>query len=191
MTIFGILFRLLGSAGVLGGAVLGLGNCGVDRHYSVSITRTAANAGEEALIARAEAQCPPYEEVAALWFTPPPETAECLWYYASFDGFLIPFAITGEAISYYTDAVHELEQQNAPVRASFTYTAQVMDLDSSTEVEGAVRAVQMTMQFSHWCGRLCGLWIDKERTVYFNETGEILGITGEGVTDVAVSKDAA
>ena len=164
------------------------GNCGIRPEFTVSVSRAAADAREAALIATAEALCPPYEAVAALMASPPPESEACLWYYASFDGIYIPYAITTAAIEYYADVVRDLEAAGANVRAGLEYTARVEKVEFTADApESAVEAVLMHLRFSYHCGNLCGLWIDKTRTVYFDAQGFILEVVGDGETNVAVS----
>ena len=159
--------------------------------YQVQITRMAQNDAELALIARAEAHCPPYEDVAAVWeTTPPPPGPDCLWHHDSTEGIRIPFAITRQAIEYYADTISEWEARGRYARAFFNYTAQVqtVPLDDTAPPEAA-QAVHMSLRFNFAFCRNdeCGTLILKRRVVYFDAAGNLVAVAGDGFTEVLIA----
>ena len=93
-----------------------------ERSYTSLIERNTENSFEAELITKAESYYPSRQNVidATEWSgIEVPETA--YWYYNSFDGVLIPFCITTDAINYYTTLIDEF---NAKKEDVFFYTAE-------------------------------------------------------------------
>lgn len=176
----------------------------IERSYTKSIERIASNDFEADLIDQAEKYYPSRENVvsAAEWSGMEiPETK--YWYYNSFDGVKIPFAITEDAINYYSDLIDEFNENPDDVffySANFEYKAEVTfyenyispETDSqeqATEPESfdSVYVVKMALAWEDYCGSLCAAWINKDRIVVFNESGELLKVYLDGVSSVAVS----
>lgn len=176
----------------------------IERSYTKSIERISASDFESDLIDQAEKYYPPREDVvsAAEWSGMEiPETK--YWYYSNFDGVKIPFAITEDAINYYSDLIDEFNENPDDVffyMASFEYKAEVIfyenyvspEADSqgqATEPESfdSVYVIKMTLVWEDYCGSLCAAWINKNRIVVFNESGELLKVYLDGVTPVMVS----
>ena len=101
----------------------------IETSYTKSIERIFSNDFEKNLIEIAENTYPPRMHVwaaAALSNFEIPDTA--YWYYNSFDGVLIPYAITNEAINYYSDLIDDLDAGRINtffITADFEYKAEV------------------------------------------------------------------
>ena len=175
-----------------------------ERSYTSLIERNSANSFEAELITKAESYYPPREDVvdATEWSgMEVPETA--YWYYNSFDGVLIPYCITTEAIDYYSDLIDQYNANRDEVFfivAEFTYTANVEFQENytspNTNSDGetvepqnfeSVYVVTLDLHWTDYCGPLCAMWIEKQRIVVFNESGELLEIFLDGTISVPVS----
>ncbi len=107
------------------------------------------------------------------------------WWWHEWDGTLLPYALTGAAVAHLTGRLRELARNpwgepDAEPRGSFRYEARV-------EADGAGYVVLQTAAWSYWCGRLCALWFEVERRVFFGPDGTIIRIEGDGPTPYAVS----
>ena len=165
-------------------ATLYMMNSRVEPSYHSSIVRTVASPEEAALITRAEAECPPYADVAAVFSrTPPEESAECLWWYAEYDEDRSLYAITADAIEFYDDQGRQAAEDGVAASFSLNYAAwvehNVPDVD---DPEKMFTVVHMSLEYSSHCGGCCGGGFSKERTVYFDEAGEVVAVEGDGVT---------
>ncbi len=188
----------------LAGCDSGVTEAEVERSYSESIVREAANDFEASLIAQAEAVYPPRDSVIAAAWDPAqvPETE--YWYYAGFDGVRIPYAITGDAVAYYADLIDALEagerlqflteaSLDYRVAVSFrtAYTFEGVDPETleplPSESFERVYVVEMSLAWYQYCGDLCAMWIDHERVVVFDEAGTLLRVFLDGPRPVAVS----
>ncbi|WP_321370281.1 hypothetical protein [uncultured Draconibacterium sp.] len=174
------------------------------RSYTKLIERNSDNSFEAELITKAELYYPPREDLIAAteWSgMEVPETA--YWYYNSFDGVLIPFCITTDAIDYYTTLIDEFNANKEDVffyTAEFTYSANVEFHDSYTSpnensngesVEpqnfDSVYVVTLDLYWMDYCGPLCAMWIEKQRIAVFNESGDLLEVFMDGTISVPVS----
>lgn len=178
----------------------------IERSSSKSIVREADNAFEASLIALAEAAYPPRESVVAAagpWLQDRiPQTG--YWYYSSFDGVYIPYALTGDAVDYYSgliDALEAGERLQFLTKAELTYRA-VVTFEEAYTFEGEdpmtheplpaesfqrVYVVNLSLEWYQHCGSLCAMWIDHERIAVFDEGGELLRVFLDGPRSVAVS----
>ncbi|MEM9998231.1 MAG: hypothetical protein AAF809_11070 [Bacteroidota bacterium] len=176
----------------------------VERSYSKSIVREAASGFEATLLAQAEATYPSRDSVVAAAQDPSfvPETE--YWYYSRFDGVNIPYAITGDAVTYYADLIDALEageELQSLTIAELDYQARVSFREAYTfegpdpltleplppESFERVYVVEMSLAWSQYCGPLCAMWIDHERVVVFDEAGTLLRVYLDGARPVAVS----
>lgn len=172
----------------------------IERVYTKSVERISTNDFEKNLIEQAESIYPPRMEVmAAAVFSniEIPETG--YWYYNSFDGIYIPYAITVEAINYYGDLIDDIKSGKINtifLTATFEYQAKIEfhnnysirnnEKDDSDEYKD-VYVVEMNLTWENYCGSLCGLWINKKRTVIFNQSGELQKVYFDGAEPIAVS----
>lgn len=172
----------------------------IETSYEQSIERISSNDFEKNLIEIAENTYPPKMDVmAAAIFSNIEIPDSAYWYYNSFDGVLIPYAITVDAINYYSELIEALntgELQTIFITASFDYKAEVEfkeeyalannEKDESDNYAD-VFVVEMNLKWENYCGSLCALWINKKRTVVFSEEGELLKIYFDGAKPVVVS----
>ena len=175
-----------------------------ERSYTKLIERNSDNSFEAELITKAESYYPPREEVvdAAKWSgMEVPETD--FWYYNYFDGVMIPYCITTEAIDYYSSLIDEFNANKEDVffyTAEFTYSASVTFHDAYTSPDKnsigenvepqsfeSVYVVTLDLYWMDYCGPLCAMWIEKQRIAVFNESGNLLEVFMDGTTSVAVS----
>ena len=113
------------------------------------------------------------------------------WWWRSWDDTLLPFAITGAAIQHYMDRVRTLSAGPNPFAAhepgidhtaSVRYTAEANPLPDSGGME-----VRLEVEWSFYCGRLCGLWFTHSRRVVFNEDDEVVLVEGDRAPRFGVS----
>ena len=175
-----------------------------ERSYTKLIERNSDNSFEAELITKAELYYPPREDLIAAteWSgMEVPETA--YWYYNSFDGVLIPYCITTDAIDYYTTLIDEFNANKEDVffyTAEFTYSANVEFHDSYTSPDknsigetvepqsfDSVYVVTLDLYWMDYCGPLCAMWIEKQRIAVFNESGDLIEVFMDGTISVPVS----
>ena len=164
-----------------------------ERSYAKSITRSFNSPFEESLIAAAEAVYPPRDSVVAAvpaWtdYEIPPTQ---YWWWWHFDGVLLPYAITGDAVAYYSGLIDFLEADSAGqflITADLVYEAQV-SFESSYTVEGTedyplekpavfkrVYVVSMYLEWGQYCGILCAMDVTAKRLVVFDEHGTLINV---------------
>jgi len=168
--------------------------------FRMHVERNFDTSEEEALIAAAEAVYPPREDVLAAI----PESFagqipdEDLWWYDSWGDILIPYAITAEAVDYYSNWVAQAREQAEAgdchsvtwLWSYMTYTADIDYHEMYESEEGTlsdVYVVTMRLRWSAYCGRRCGAWFEKDRVVALSPEGEPLLVSGDGTTDFWVS----
>ena len=173
-----------------------------ERSYTKTIEREGTSAFEASLIAQAEAAYPPRDSVLAAVLPEQhgqiPETG--YWYYSSFDGVLIPYAITGDAVTYYSALIDSLERETSAffTQAELEYKADVSfeEAYAAPSPEGVaspqesferVYVVSMSLKWFQYCGSLCAMWIDQQRVVVFDASGTLLRVFLDGPTSVLVS----
>ncbi len=174
-----------------------------EKSYTKSIERISSGSFEAGLIETAETVYPPRQDViqaAGTWTEVP---VSGYWYYNSFDGVYIPYAITSDAINYYSGLIEQFNQEpegNFFLTADFRHQATVSFKENyqspalnslgepliPQEYEN-VYVVEMKLEWEQYCGSLCAMWIDKERIVIFNKSGGLLDIFLDGPVSVPVS----
>jgi hypothetical protein len=167
-------------------------------HHQVHIQRKAADDREKQLIAAAE-KCVP--DAAALAKSVGKDTAGIAqpksgpWWNKEVLGIRIPFAITADAIGYYSKLVTQYGQQKlvrfAQPNSDFSYHAKVTK-HPAYEHHGKslqdVIVVTMTMKFrQNFVATVTEAFeFEKSRTVVFDKDGNILGVQGDGDVEVPV-----
>lgn len=164
--------------------------------FTQDVQRNAESPEEENLIAIAEAVYPAREDVVAVFVGEIPE--EPLWWYDTFDDVRIPYAITAEAIEYYSDLVDQWQEEadaDCPwcvtwLSCSLEYVADI-EYHETYENEGEtfsdVYVVTMNLHWGAYCGPVCAHWFEKDRTVVLTPDGEVLNVFGDGPTSFIVS----
>lgn len=114
------------------------------------------------------------------------------WWTREWDGVLLPYAITGATVQDYLTRMRAMPVDTGwfarviaagTFRANFQYHA---DVERSGE-PGARFRVRMSMHYSMYCGKLCAMVFDKERTVEFDAHGQPTKVTGDGQPEMMVS----
>jgi len=172
----------------------------IEISYTKSVARISANDFEKNLIEIAENTYPPKMDVmAAAVFSNMEIPDSAYWYYNSFDGVLIPYAITIDAVNYYSELIDDLDAgvlNTIFITAAFDYKAEVKFNESYTIIKNEneatenyedVYVVEMILKWENYCGSLCALWINKKRTVIFNKEGELIKVYFDGPEPVMVS----
>jgi len=195
------LFSLLGlvlvtalPAAVVPGAEPKKWPASVERH-KVVITREVTDDADRRLIAAAEGAQPPRAEVQkAAGETKLPASGP-LWWYKEELGLRIPYALTGDALAYFTGLVRKYGKESftrySEPSSRVAYTAKVAAHASFThgkETFANVRVVTLKLEFSQsFCATGTeGLAFTKERTVVFDAAGTILLIIGDGPTETPI-----
>jgi hypothetical protein len=175
-----------------------------ERSYTQSILRQADGALEASLLARAEAVYPPRDSVLAVAWDPAQVPEMGYWYLGDFDGVRIPYAVTGDAVAYYSELIDAWKASEQPpffLQASLEYRAAVSFHEAYTFEETDPRTgeplpsesfervyvAEMSLEWYQYCGDLCAMWIDHERIVVFDEAGELLRVFLDGPRPVPVS----
>jgi hypothetical protein len=154
------------------------------------------------LIARAEAVCPDRDAVLEVYgfFDDErdiPGEDECLWWHDVFDGVRIAYAITDEAIAYYAEVAADMRDDGrfGPeflrwLSSRLRYTAGVrfsQDFVSPTAIYFDVYVVEMELSWSATCGFACAHGFTRQRTVVFDEEGNLLEVLYDGRAALFVS----
>lgn len=166
------------------------------RHV-VKIERIAQNEAESALITAAENFAP--EEKPLLAAAQKQDEAAKLvakqwWYYEALS-VKIPFALTADAVSYYTDLVNgfgkqKLTRYSAP-GSHFHYQARVskqetFELDGKTFTKVSVVTLSLSFSQQFVTTLTEGMDIAKTRTVVFDAAGKVIHCSGDGETEVPI-----
>lgn len=174
-----------------------------ERVYTKTIERNFTNEFEKDLIEKAEAYYPPRDSVveAANAYMEIPDSN--YWFYSSFDGTYIPYAITKEAVEYYSGLIDQFNANKSDsffFTAEFVYSASVefhenyLSPSANSREEPvipeefeSVYVVDLLLEWEQYCGPLCAMWIDKQRIAVFDESGQLLGVFLDGPISVPVS----
>lgn len=163
--------------------------------HTITIDRAAKDPKESALIAAAEAAVPDAAALKkAIGDGPAPEDAS-QWWCGETLGIRIPFALTGDAVRYYSALVEgyrkqELERYSEP-SSSVGYHATV-ERHAEFELDGKaykdVQVVTLKLAFSqHFAATVTeGMDFQKQRTAVFDASGKLLALSGDGATQAAV-----
>ncbi len=180
-------------------------NNDVKREYKKSIERIYKNDFEEQLIRKAESLYPDRDSVLAvvdsIYHQYIPDSN--YWHYSSFDGVLIPYTITSEAINYYTALIDTMKiiPSEIFITAEFYYRSEIkyhelyefQGVDQFTEeplgpeTYTKIYVVKMELKWEHYCGPMCGLWINRKREIIFDKDGNLIKIYYDGQIPVVVS----
>lgn len=174
-----------------------------ERGYVMEIRRTFQGDEEALLIQRAEAAVPPREDVLVLIGDAKKQERagvndeEPLWWFVTFDGVRIPYAITADALVFYHTTFEAFRGGDFSIshdivmkKVTFIYEASVSREDRfehEEEVFEDVHVVRMSLKWSQYCGGECAMGFYKERIVVFDAGGEILAVLLDGETPYVVS----
>jgi hypothetical protein len=166
-------------------------------HHKTAIQRHAADDHEKKLIAAAEKSQPDpaalLEAIGKGNGTAKPVAGQ--WWNKEALGIRIPFAITGDAVQYYSDLVTKYGEQKlvrfAQPSSAFTYHAKVSK-PAAYEIDGKslqnVTVVTMTLTFrQNFVATVAeGFSFEKTREVVFDKDGKILHVQGDGDVEVPI-----
>ena len=165
--------------------------------HIVSIKRAAKDDNEKKAIATAENLMPSKDDVLAASRKDQPDAAwmERQWWHRVQLGVKIPFAITTDAVTYYTDLVSGFGKQTLKryiePSSQFTYEASVSG-HAVFEIDGKpfqnVTVVTLSLKFSQNFAttQTEGMSFEKKRTVVLDNTGKVLHVSGDGPTEVPI-----
>jgi hypothetical protein len=114
------------------------------------------------------------------------------WWLDSIDETWIPFAVTAGAVNYYRCRLHDYAAgrglfgfgaTKSADHGSLSYTARAV---ASAE-RGAARVVKLELRWTYWCGSLCAMEFVHTRRVFFDASGKVIRIEGDGRPTVIVS----
>ena len=163
--------------------------------HQVIIKREASDSKLAALIATAEAAQPSKEAVLKAADTATPPKGDPLWWYKEELGVRIPFAVTRDAVTYYTGLVHSYGRQSmkrfTEPTSEFNYHASIQfhaDFTHEGKSFTNVHVVSLTLKFTqNFCATVTeGMAIEKVRTVIIDNQGAVVLVHGDGPTDVPI-----
>jgi len=166
-------------------------------HHVVKVERIFKTEAESALITAAENLAPNEKELLAS-AQKQDESAKPVakqWWYQEALSVKIPFALTADAVIYYTELVNgfgkqKLHRYSAPA-SRFHYEAQVAK-HKTFEVDGKtfthVSVVTLSTSFSEKFVTTVteGIEFTKKRVVIFDAAGKVLHTSGDGETEVPI-----
>lgn len=166
------------------------------RHV-VKVERVFQNDAESALITAAENLAPNEKELLAEAQKQDDAAklvAKQWWYYEAL-AVKIPFALTADAVTYYTELVNgfgkqKLSRYSAP-GSNFHYQARVskhesFEIDGKTFTNVSVVTLSMTFSESFVTTVTEGMDFAKKREVVFDAAGKVLHCSGDGETQVPI-----
>lgn len=160
--------------------------------FKANISRKFANKEEERLLKIAETLYPTAEEKKKNCSKPVlGNPTEVDWACGSFDGYLIPYAVTKSTVVYFLNLTDDFRTGKRQMKtSSLKYIAEVK-FYPNFQLKGQkftnVYHVSMDFNWSHVCGDLCALAFGKVRTVIMDKTGKVLLVDGDKETPVMVS----
>lgn len=163
--------------------------------HTVTILRTASDDAGRALIVRAEGLQPDRAELdTAAGDVSLPREGKVWWFREQF-GIRLPYAVTGDAVTYYTGLVtgygKTRMKRYAEPSSALKYTAAVkrherFELDGKSWQNVDVVTLKLEFRQSFCATGTEAFGFTKERTVVFDARGKVLHVSGDGVTDVPV-----
>jgi len=110
-----------------------------------------------------------------------PAERDGIWWCQTYENVRIAFAITDKALKYYYD--HSIMVQ-------FYYKGEIdlhADYVFSNTTYKRVYVAKLSLTYRYYCGNLCGVYFDQDRTVIFDETGSLIGVFGDKRPPVGIS----
>lgn len=177
--------------------------------HVVNIRREATDEKQSAMIAAAEAAQPSKEALRKaadanggnepLALAPPkeaqPPAGDKVWWYKEQLGIRIPYAITADAVAYYSELVGKFGKQalNRFMQPSsrLDYHAGVkfhkeFKLDDKTFNDVHVVTLKLIFSQNFVASQTEGMQFEKERVVILDDKGKVLHISGDGPTEVPI-----
>ncbi len=117
-----------------------------------------------------------------------------LWWYNEFDNIRIPYAVTTDAIEYYSNLIKQYRQKewgrDIKPSSHFIYHAEVFFKDNykiNDKCFANVNVIRMELHFKARFSSLAGVTFKKERIILIDLNGKVVLISGDGPTSVWVS----
>ncbi|MDH5559334.1 MAG: hypothetical protein OEY59_00600 [Deltaproteobacteria bacterium] len=176
------------------------------KNYSIKFDRITNNKEESYFLSLAEAIFPMKNKILAEirgssvpkqkldnWYF------ERLWWFDIYQGGFIPYAITGDAVNFYTQRYINFKKnlKETPSdllwkkgnkdKVEFTYEAQVIIPQKRTDAnlrevsESYPIRVIMSLKWYEFCGQPCGWGFEKKREILFSSKTEVIEIKGDGI----------
>jgi hypothetical protein len=163
--------------------------------HRITIRREAADAAQTKMIATAEAARPEAEPLRkAIGDGPEPKDASQWWYREEL-GIRIPFAVTAEAVEYFTKRVGDFGKQefkryiepssSVDYHASVVFHAQ-FEQDDRKFTDVHVVTLNLVFKQNFAATDTEGMEFTKVRTVVLDAKGKVLAVFGDGPTEVPV-----
>lgn len=163
--------------------------------HTLVLQRSGTNAAQTALIRAAEAVLPSADILRQAAGPTPPPAGTNVWWYKEELGVRIPCAITGDAVSYYTNLVtaygrQTLNRYSEPFsrveyRARVEFHPVFRHQDKTFRDVHAV-TLQLKFMQTFAATQTEGMHFDKERVVLLNAAGQVVQVIGDGPTEVPI-----
>jgi hypothetical protein len=163
--------------------------------HQVVIRRAATDDKQSAMISAAEAAQVPKEALRKAAGEGAAPQGDKVWWYKEQLGIRIPYAITGDAVAYYSEIVGKYGKQafNRYIEPSsrLDYHAGVkfhkeFKLDDKTFKDVHVVTLKLTFSENFAASMTEGMRFEKERVVVIDADGKIRHISGDGPTEVPI-----
>lgn len=160
--------------------------------HVVKIKREAADKKQAELIAAAEAAQPSKEELQKAAGVP---AGEKVWWHKEEIGIRIPFAITADAVAYYSELVAKYGRQEfkryIEPSSKLDYHAAVkfhreFKLGDKTFTDVHVVTLKLVFDENFAASGTEGMHFEKERVVVLDAAGKVLHVSGDGPTETAI-----
>ena len=165
------------------------------QQHQISIRREAADAAQKMMISTAEKTRPDAEALRkAMGDDPQPKDA-FQWWYREELGIRIPFAVTAEAVDYFSKLVGDYGKQEfkryVEPSSSVDYHASVafhLRFEHNGRKFADVHVVTLKLVFMQNFAATGteGMQFEKVRTVVLDANGKVLAIGGDGPTEVPI-----
>ena len=179
----------------------GVGLDTLRRAFVATVSRNVGSPEEERLVRIAEETYPPVQSILPIADSRHRDALsreERPWWYGTFDGVRLPYAVTMDGVRYYLELIQALARgdstQTNGIRmksASFSYHARVSSRYSTYSRDGRVfkdaYLVEMDLSWSDYCGSLCACGFHLNRTVVIRRDGTVLCVFGDQKPMVVVS----
>lgn len=180
----------------------GLGKDTATRAFVAQVHREFRNPEEERLLRIAEEVYPPTKAVLSLADRHLDRKAllreKRLWWYGEFDGVRLPYAVTTDAVRYYLAITQALARGDRSKtggfgmkQTDFSYTASVSPGPTTYAKRGQtfenVYVVELSLEWSDYCGSLCACGFGLDRTVLLRPDGTLVCVFGDRKPNVIVS----
>ncbi len=163
--------------------------------HKMEVHRKAEDKKQEAMIAAAEAAQPDNKALREAAAKEKIAVEDKQWWYKMTLGTRIPFAITGDAVEHYLRLV---ESNGKQVFKAYTQPSSSVDYQASVAFHKEYTSGEKTFKNVHVVTlklkvtqnfvteQTSGMFFTKERIVVLDETGKVLHISGDGLTEALI-----